>query len=131
MLPVMVLAAGLGSVFVPVTLAAVSGVHEQHSGLVSGVSTTVIQIGGSIGLAILATVAATTTRARQAAGASAPDALTAGYTHAFQVAALILGLAVPIAVGLLRLHPTGQQPAEADQPGNNATSAGRRAAASA
>ncbi len=129
MLPVMVLAAGLGSVFVPVTLAAVSGVHEQHSGLVSGVSTTVIQIGGSIGLAILATVAATTTRARQAAGASAPDALTAGYTHAFQVAALILGLAVPIAVGLLRLHPTGQQPAEADQPGNNATSAGRRATA--
>jgi len=128
MLPMMVLAAGLGSVFVPATLAAVSGVHDRHSGLVSGVSTTVIQIGGSIGLAILASVAATTTRARRAAGASAPDALTAGYTHAFQVAALILALAVPIAIALLRLHPTGQQPAEADQPGNNATLAGRPAA---
>ncbi len=129
MLPMTVLTTGLGSVFVPATLAAVSGVHERHSGLVSGVSTTVIQIGGSIGLAILATVAATTTRARRATGASAPDALTAGYTHAFQVAALILALAVPIAIALLRLHPTGQQPAEADQPENNAALVGRPASA--
>ena len=57
MLPLMVLSVGLGLTFVPLTLTAVSGVKEEHSGLVSGVSTTAIQIGGSIGVAVLATVA--------------------------------------------------------------------------
>src|SRR5947209_2802952 len=61
MLPLMVLALGLGMTFVPATLSAVSGATEEHSGLVSGVSLTAIQIGGAIGLAILATVRATTT----------------------------------------------------------------------
>src|SRR5260370_3322403 len=48
MLPLMVLSVGLGLTFVPLTLTAVSGVKEEHSGLVSGVSTTAIQIGGSL-----------------------------------------------------------------------------------
>src|SRR5881275_1623741 len=60
MLPLIVVGIGLGMTFVPATLAAISGVKEEHSGLVSGVSLTAIQIGGAIGLAILATVAATT-----------------------------------------------------------------------
>src|SRR5256886_2126092 len=50
MLPLMVLSVGLGLTFVPLTLTAVSGVKEEHSGLVSGVSTTAIQIGGPIRL---------------------------------------------------------------------------------
>src|SRR2546429_87452 len=58
MLPLMVLSVGLGLTFVPLTLTAVSGVKEEHSGLVSGVSTTAIQIGGSIRVAPLATPAA-------------------------------------------------------------------------
>ena len=96
MLPLMVLALGLGMTFVPATLSAVSGV-----------STTAIQIGGAIGLAILATVAATTT-AHQAPGTPLPQALTAGYTHAFQIAAIIIALAVPIALTVLRLRPTAE-----------------------
>lgn len=113
MLPMMLLTAGLGSVFVPATLSAVSGVREQDSGLVSGVSTTAIQVGGSIGLAVLATVAATTTRRHH--GTTVADALTAGYTSAFQLAAVMLALAVPIAIGLLRLRPSAHQPAEVEQ----------------
>jgi EmrB/QacA subfamily drug resistance transporter len=113
MLPMMLLTAGLGSVFVPATLSAVSGVREQDSGLVSGVSTTAIQVGGSIGLAVLATVAATTTRRHH--GTTVADALTAGYTSAFQIAAVMLALAVPIAIGLLRLRPSAHQPAEVEQ----------------
>src|SRR6266481_1588963 len=85
MLPLMVLSVGLGLTFVPLTLTAVSGVKEEHSGLVSGVSTTAIQIGGSIGVAVLATVAATT--ARHHAGAAGAAALAAGYTQAFRVGA--------------------------------------------
>ena len=103
--PLIILSAGLGLTFVPATLAAVSGVSEKHSGLVSGVSTTAIQIGGAIGLAVLATIAATTTR-NQAAGTATTDALSAGYTRAFQVGAVIIALAVPIALALLRLRPT-------------------------
>src|SRR5205814_8224522 len=85
--PLIILSAGLGITFVPATLAAVSGVSEKHSGLVSGVSTTAIQIGGAIGLAVLATIAATTTR-NQAAGTATTDALSAGYTRAFQMGAV-------------------------------------------
>src|SRR3954451_8836258 len=107
--PLIILSAGLGLTFVPVTLAAVSGVREKHSGLVSGVSTTAIQIGGAIGLAVLATIAATTTRT-QAAGTATTDALSAGYTRAFQVGAVIIALAVPIALALLRLRPTTDTP---------------------
>src|SRR5256885_14274101 len=87
--PLIILSAGLGLTFVPATLAAVSGVSEKHSGLVSGVSTTAIQIGGAIGLAVLATIAATTTR-NQAAGTATTDALSAGYTKAFQVGGAVI-----------------------------------------
>jgi len=103
MLPLMVLSVGLGLTFVPLTLTAVSGVKEEHSGLVSGVSTTAIQIGGSIGVAVLATVAATT--ARHHAGAAGAAALAAGYTQAFRVGAVIIALAVPLALVFLRLRP--------------------------
>jgi hypothetical protein len=106
MLPLMVLSVGLGLTFVPLTLTAVSGVKEEHSGLVSGVSTTAIQIGGSIGVAVLATVAATT--ARHHAGAAGAAALAAGYTQAFRVGAVIIALAVPLALVFLRLRPGGQ-----------------------
>ncbi len=109
MLPLMVLSLGLGITFVPATLAAVSGVDERHSGLVAGVSTTTIQIGGAIGLAILATVAATTT-AHQPRGTATANALTAGYTRAFGVAAIIIALAVPIALTRLRLNPSSDDP---------------------
>jgi hypothetical protein len=106
MLPLMVLSVGLGLTFVPLTLTAVSGVKEEHSGLVSGVSTTAIQIGGSIGVAVLATVAATT--ASHHAGAAGAAALAAGYTQAFRAGAVIIALAVPLALVFLRLRPGGQ-----------------------
>src|SRR5438067_5324198 len=61
MLPLIVLALGLGMPLVPASLSAVSGVPEGHSGLVSGVWTTAIQLGGATGPAILPTVAPTTT----------------------------------------------------------------------
>lgn len=114
MLPMMLLSLGLGITFVPATLAAVSGVTEEHSGLVSGVSTTAIQVGGSIGLAILATISTTTTH-NQRAGTPIREALSTGYTHAFQIAAVIIALAVPIALTLLRLRPTNDKPASHSQ----------------
>jgi hypothetical protein len=111
MMPMIVLSAGLGLTFVPATLSAVSGVKERHSGLVSGVSTTAIQLGGAIGLAVLASIAASTTTHR--ANPASAQALTAGYTHAFLAGAITIALAVPIALALLRLRPTNDHPAAA------------------
>jgi EmrB/QacA subfamily drug resistance transporter len=113
MMPMIVLSAGLGLTFVPATLSAVSGVKERHSGLVSGVSTTAIQLGGAIGLAVLASIAASTTTHR--ANPASAQALTAGYTHAFLAGAIIIALAVPIALALLRLRPTNDHPADDDR----------------
>jgi len=108
LVPMIVLSVGLGMVFVPATLAAVSGIDEDHSGLVSGVSTTAIQIGGAIGVAILATVAATTA-AHPALGTPMLQAVTDGYTHAFRIGSLLIAGAVPIALALLRLRPSAGQ----------------------
>ncbi len=112
MVPMIVLSAGLGLTFVPATLSAVSGVKERHSGLVSGVSTTAIQLGGAIGLAVLASIAASTTAHR--ANPASAQALTAGYTHAFLAGAVIIALAVPIALALLRLRPTNNRATTTD-----------------
>ena len=112
MVPMIVLSAGLGLTFVPATLSAVSGVKERHSGLVSGVSTTAIQLGGAIGLAVLASIAASTTSHH--ANPASPEALTAGYGNAFLAGAVIIALAVPIALALLRLRPTNDAAATAE-----------------
>jgi EmrB/QacA subfamily drug resistance transporter len=110
MLPMIVLCAGLGLTFVPTMLSAVSGVKDEHSGLVSGVSTTATQIGGSIGVAVLASVAATASR-NQPIGTSIHTALAHGYAHAYQISALIIAAAIPVAVAALRLRPTHQHAA--------------------
>jgi hypothetical protein len=110
MLPMIVLCAGLGLTFVPTMLSAVSGVKDEHSGLVSGVSTTATQIGGSIGVAVLASVAATASRS-QPLGTPIHTALARGYTHAYQISALIIAAAIPVAVAALRLRPTHQHAA--------------------
>ena len=65
----------MGLAFVPLTIAAMSGVTENESGLASGLMATAQQIGQAVGLAILTGVATTT--------AATPEALTAGFEDAF------------------------------------------------
>ncbi len=60
--PSLLAAVGLGLVFVPLTIAAVAGVSAQESGLASGLINTSQQVGGALGLAILATIANSTTK---------------------------------------------------------------------
>jgi len=85
--PMVVAAVGLGFAFVPVTIAAVSRVSEDESGLASGLINTSQQIGGALGLAVLGTIAsAKTTDLMSAAGgdpAAVPGALTEGFQLAF------------------------------------------------
>ncbi len=80
---------GLGFAFVPVTIAAVSGVEDREQGLASGLINTAQQVGGALGLAILAAVANTIIGSSRD-----PAVLTEGFQTAFLVGAgfAILGL---------------------------------------
>jgi predicted MFS family arabinose efflux permease len=86
--PSLLAAVGLGFAFVPVTIAAVSGTAPQEAGLASGLINTSQQVGGALGLAILATVANSRTQSLFHAGVhSTSIALTKGFDRAFLVGA--------------------------------------------
>jgi EmrB/QacA subfamily drug resistance transporter len=84
--PSLLAAIGLGLSFVPVTIAAVTGTRPHEAGLASGLVNTAQQVGGALGLAILATVANSRTKDLVHAGQhNAGIALTKGFERAFLV----------------------------------------------
>jgi EmrB/QacA subfamily drug resistance transporter len=86
--PSLLAAAGLGFAFVPVTIAAVTGTAPHEAGLASGLINTSQQVGGALGLAILATIANSRTQSLFHAGShNASLALTKGFDRAFLVGA--------------------------------------------
>jgi EmrB/QacA subfamily drug resistance transporter len=84
-----------------VTLA-MSGANPQDAGLASGLINTVTQVGGALGLAVLATLAATHTDNLRAAGESTKSALNSGYHLGYLVAAGLTLVALLIAAFVLR-----------------------------
>ena len=93
--PSLLAAAGLGFSFVTTTIAAVSGVEEDESGLASGLINTSQQVGGALGLAILSTIATSHTEGLVESGHGLKSALTDGFQIAF------LGGAAFAAVGIV------------------------------
>ena len=93
--PSVVAAVGLGFSFVPTTIAAVSGIEERESGLASGLINTSQQIGGALGLAILASIANSriddAMADAQGDPAALPNALVDGFQVAFVGGALFRG----------------------------------------
>jgi predicted MFS family arabinose efflux permease len=98
--PSLLVAAGIGTAFVPVTITAVGGVAPGEAGLASGLVNTSRQMGGALGLAILATVA--TARTASFGGHSAA-ALTAGYQRAFEIGAGFAIAGALVALFVLRV----------------------------
>jgi predicted MFS family arabinose efflux permease len=99
---------GMGLTFVPITLLGTGGVTGEDSGLASGLFNTAQQVGGSLGLAILSTLAASQTTSLlhgQATSAATLAARVSGYHVAFAAAAIMLAVGgVILTVGLRRRH---------------------------
>jgi EmrB/QacA subfamily drug resistance transporter len=102
-LPSMILLGfGAGMAFNPVLLAAMSDVAPEESGLASGIVNTAFMMGGALGLAVLASLAASRTDSLAASGDGHLAALTGGYHAAFLVGALFAAGAAVIGATLLR-----------------------------
>jgi MFS family permease len=111
-LPAMVLVglgAGLG--FPGLMTFAMSGVSPQDAGMASGLVNTSVQVGGAVGLAVLATLATTRTSDLTAGGDALPAALTGGYHLAFMIGACLM--VVAIAIGVFVLRPPKPAPGQA------------------
>jgi EmrB/QacA subfamily drug resistance transporter len=96
--PLVLFGVGLGLSFVPMTIAATTGVPVHQAGLASGLINTTRQVGGAVGLAAMATIAASTAVHRVAAGASQGAALTGGYDQAFLISAVLLSVGAALAL---------------------------------
>jgi EmrB/QacA subfamily drug resistance transporter len=102
-LPSMILLGlGAGMAFNPVLLAAMSDVEPGEAGLASGVVNTSFMMGGALGLAVLASLAASRTDTLLASGETQASALTGGYHVAFLVGAIFAAAAAAIGGLLLR-----------------------------
>jgi EmrB/QacA subfamily drug resistance transporter len=120
--PSILAALGLGFSFVPVTIAAVTGTKPQEAGLASGLINTSQQVGGALGLAILATVANSRTQSLLHAGThSSVVALTKGFDRAFLVGAGF-AIAGAILTALLISSRDSREQAEAARSGEAAMS---------
>jgi EmrB/QacA subfamily drug resistance transporter len=93
---------GAGLSFPSLMTLAMSGATRSDSGLASGLVNTTLQVGGALGLAVLATLATSRTESLAADGSSTASALTDGYQLAFLVGAGIVVAAVAVAVTALR-----------------------------
>jgi MFS family permease len=102
-LPSMILlGVGAGLSFPALMTLAMSGATPEDSGLASGVINTTMQVGGALGLAVLATLASTRTDDLLTSGSSTASALTEGYQLAFVVAAGLVLTALVVAITVLR-----------------------------
>jgi MFS family permease len=98
---------GAGIAFNPMLLAAMSDVDPSESGLASGVVNTSFMMGGALGLAVLASLAATRTEVLAASGADTAAALNGGYHIAFAIGAVFALVAAVLGGMLLRVKAHG------------------------
>jgi len=101
-LPVMVLlGCGIGVSFPALMTLAMSGATTEDAGLASGLVNTTVQVGGALGLAVLATLATTRSDQQIAHGSSQATALTTGYHLAFLIGAALVVVALMVAMTVL------------------------------
>jgi EmrB/QacA subfamily drug resistance transporter len=119
--PEILIGFGFGLCFLPLTASATVGVPVQEAGLASGLINTTRQLGGALGLAVMATVASSIIASNEAGHHSTADALTSGYRAALLIAAGVLIAGVLLATLLSKPSPppaaavSAQEPARAGE----------------
>ncbi|OJU84525.1 MAG: MFS transporter, partial [Solirubrobacterales bacterium 70-9] len=109
-LPAMVLVGiGAGLSFPSVMTLAMTGVRPEEAGLASGLVNTTLQVGGALGLAVLATLSTNRTTDLVNSGEGSHAALTSGYQLAFVVGAGLLVGAIAVALAVIRSGPTSAE----------------------
>jgi EmrB/QacA subfamily drug resistance transporter len=103
--PMLLIGVGIGLSFPSLTTLAMSGATPEDAGLASGVVNTSAQVGGAIGLAVLATLAAERTSSMVDRGATHAAALNSGFHLAYLVGAGMVAVALAIAIFVLRSEP--------------------------
>jgi EmrB/QacA subfamily drug resistance transporter len=112
-LPVLLLiGTGVAVCFPALMTLAMSGATPSDAGLASGLVNTTVQVGGALGLAVLATLAATETSSRRAAGEQVAQALNGGYHLAYAIGAGLVLAAIGVALTLMRPERAAAQEAE-------------------
>ncbi|MGY1683328.1 MFS transporter [Geodermatophilus sp. SYSU D01176] len=106
---------GLGLAFITVTVVSVRGVAPQDTGIASGVVNTSQQIGGALGLAVLATIATAVTNS-YLPGSAQPDALTDGYTTGLLVGGGLYLAALLVALLTLNVTVAAHHDESRDRP---------------
>ena len=102
-LPVMVLLGlGIGVCFPALMTLAMSGATLQDAGLASGLVNTTAQVGGALGLAVLATLSSTRSHNLIDNGSSTASALTSGYHLAFLIGAILVVAAIVVAITVIQ-----------------------------
>jgi EmrB/QacA subfamily drug resistance transporter len=119
LLPVMLmLGFGIGVCFPALMTLAMSGATREDAGLASGLVNTTAQVGGALGLAILATLSATRTESLTDGGHATASALTSGYHLAFLIGAALVVAAIVVAVTVIQPEKQAEErAAEAEQAG--------------
>ena len=101
--PLILIGLGIGMSFVPMTLSATTGVPPHEAGLASGLINTTRQVGGALGLAIMATVATSVATHHLVGSHNVDAALTSGYRAAFVIAGAGLLVGALLALALPKL----------------------------
>jgi len=113
-LPAMLLlGTGAGASFPALMTLAMSGATASDSGLASGLVNTTMQVGGAVGIAVLATLATSRTDHLLAAGERSASALTGGYHLAFAISAGLVALGAVVAATVLQPEARSQREVEA------------------
>jgi MFS family permease len=114
-LPVMILLGfGGGAAFPTLMTLAMSGATQSDAGLASGLVNTTAQVGGALGLAVLATLSATRSESLIGGGEATAAALTSGYHLAFLIGAGLIAVAIAVAVTVLEPERRTEEGSQAE-----------------